>query len=1425
MEQQYTHDLFISCANADLAWVEGFLLPALSLPAERVITFRQFVPGASLIAEFERAVRDSRYTILVLTPAYLADVWPQFAAELASFTSVAERQNRIIPLLREPCELPLHIDFRVGLDCTAAANWESEIGRARELLDQPEPKAERIPCPYPGLAPFNEHEAERFFGREDEIADLRRRLRYHNFQLIMGPSGSGKSSLVFAGLVSDLRKHQPGQWTARDIRPGSTPLDALNTAVGDLINLDTLQPSGLQTPRFLLIVDQLEEIFVQVARPVQSDFIAALKILLQVPNCSIVATLRADFYSDLMDSDLWPIDPSHRLEVVPLRGDALRRAIQQPATDAGVYLESSLLERLLADVADEPGSLPLLQETLVLLWEGMERRFLSLASYAKMGDGKRSGLAVSMATKADSVLGALSAEQRTIARRIIIRLVQFGVGRPDTRRQQFVSDLMSAGDDEEAFRNVLEHLVRNRLLTSNSAEEARDREVDIAHDAPIWGWPGQQAWMNKRRDAELHRRRLEERAEAWEVQRAALLDSVELANARRWSEDYADELGCSATLLAMIATSDKVNRRNARLRLAVATAIVMLVIGILATIAVTQYQLNDQQRSAAATAQVLANAESHARTTAEAEAHARATEVAIRSAAEADAKIRAQEALARQLLAQAESLYAREPGQYDLALLLGVESMKRLNSPEGSDFLYRGLSLLPKATQTITHNSEVKNRLLSPNGMWLATSKQDNTVEIVSVENSKIVAAITPDTPPSSMTFSPNGRWLATLGNPMQVWDVITAEEQIRSSFHVNWDRMAFDPTGQFLAVSEDAQTRVYDLTAGELSTEVSSAKDVRVLAFSQTGRMLAAATDNGTYIWDAATGASLVTLPTPERTYRIIFDPLDELLITAEDNGTISFWNIDSGTVLTRTRQLESINDLVLSPDGQWLAAGSYGGMLAAWALPEGAASIHVPDRPTLIAMPDPNLWTNMLSYYYSGFEVVSFNQNGTMLATIGDDGVTRVWDTMTMREIARITDDSAIDGVAFAPNGILLITTSPFHTRSWDIGLKVGPSMISKKEGYFEVTLRSDGEQLAATIDQQVRLWSTRSWGNPSVLSESRNIEAVAFDPASNKIAVATATGLHIWDTAAQTITAIIPNSANISQLEFSPDGKWLTGTQDRTIRVWDAEHWSPAIQNACPEPNECWFGTFSPDGRWMAVRLPEDRIARLSTASWQVVSSVIAKGHITGLSFTPSGNELIATALGFASEKDTTSRDGTLSLHVWKGMNGDHMILDRTIEYTVGPEGFIESQFSPNGRWLALIQESTVRILDLTTMKEVNTVSHKSGRIYGLAFSPDDELIATAGTDQIVRVWKVSTGHEEARFSLDGMAWLVGFSADNHSLLINNSTADWSSGRLQAHYWRGADLMRETCSRLWRNLALEEWSTYFASEPYRRTCDNLP
>jgi energy-coupling factor transporter ATP-binding protein EcfA2 len=546
--------LFIAYARENRDWVEGFLRPELGLPAEAVITDESFRPGAPVVSELEQAVGQARYTVLVLSEAFMADQWAVFGELLASHADVGQ-SNRIIPLLLEPCELPLHIDFRVRLDCTNPEGWTAELARLRRVLGRDEPPNERIACPYPGMVSFGSHDAPFFYGRDREIDDLAHRLRHQHFLLIVGPSGSGKSSLISAGLLPRLAHADDSRWFIRTMRPGPTPLEALASALGSRPQsemdelLSRISEHRRVGERTLLVVDPFEEVFTQASADARAKFLQALMTLRGTQRCALLLLMRADFYADLMTCPLWPISSGERVEITPLQEAELRQAIASPARDVGVHLEPVLIERLLHDAADEPGALPLMQETMVLLWERRIRRLLTLRAYESLGADGRGGLATALATQADAVLATMSPAQVAITRRILLRLIHLSEDHGDTRRQQPVAALKAGSEDGGDFERTLRHLADQRLVIVSGEEgdpTGDRRTADLAHELLIQGWPTLRGWVEQSRADELVRRQITRDADDWadrRHERGSLYRGRRLAAALDWMHRYPHELG------------------------------------------------------------------------------------------------------------------------------------------------------------------------------------------------------------------------------------------------------------------------------------------------------------------------------------------------------------------------------------------------------------------------------------------------------------------------------------------------------------------------------------------------------------------------------------------------------------------------------------------------------------------------------------------------------------------------------------------------------------------------------------------------------------------------------------------------------------------------------------------------------------------
>jgi hypothetical protein len=450
------------------------------------------------------------------------------------------------------------------------------------------------------MAAFGAEQRHLFFGRDIELVELATRVRHQPFLVMLGPSGCGKSSLAVAGLVPLLSGADETPWLARVMQPGAAPYDALCQSLaapaGSEPNqlpalVDDLLARHRGAERVLLIVDQAEAVFTQAPAAEREAFLAAVSALRTGPRSCLLLLLRADFFGELMTSRLWPLGAPERFELATLARPGLRQAIVRPAAAMGVHVEPVLLERLLHDCAQEPGALPLLQETMVLLWRRRARRLLTLAAYEDIAGSHGSILSKALVLHADAALGSLSTGDQVIAERVLLRMVQLGEGRAHTRRQQPLSTLRRSGADPKAVDRVIQHLAQRRILTLGRPAEGAEAEANLAHESLIVRWPVMQCWIDEHRADELRRRRLEHDAQQWaeaDRDRDALYRGHRLADARRWAHRHPGEL--TDTALGFLAAG----RRRRALRVTASTT--LAAVGLVALMSLGDTWLDDYNR-------------------------------------------------------------------------------------------------------------------------------------------------------------------------------------------------------------------------------------------------------------------------------------------------------------------------------------------------------------------------------------------------------------------------------------------------------------------------------------------------------------------------------------------------------------------------------------------------------------------------------------------------------------------------------------------------------------------------------------------------------------------------------------------------------------------------------------------------------------
>ena len=480
--------------------------------------------------------------------------WVRQEVAVALERAVKDRAFRVFPVLLpgrerfDPETLPpflrtrTWVDFRRGIESASAL--QDLIHAVKGLPFGPDVAIEprEDVCPYLGLRTFDERDADLYFGREAEVQRILEKLKAARMLGVVGPSGSGKSSLVRAGVVAALRAGGlvgSDGWPVRVMRPGAHPVRALAAALVSLSgetgmratvaaladDARTLENAcvlalGSRDPerRLVLVVDQLEEVFTLCSDRRQRDALFAnLLFASTVPGGKtiVLATLRADFYPRLAAfRELAQALGSHHMLVAPLDDVALRQVIEQPALHVGLRLEAGLRDSILADVDGQSGALPLLSHAMLETWRRRRGGVLTLEGY-RAGGGVRGAIA----ERAESVYGELTSPQRTLARRVLLRLTEPGEGTEDTRRRASLGELGASQQERDAVEAVVGRLVDARLLTTGRDAETADAWVEVSHEALIRGWPRLRRWIDEDREGLRVHRRITESAQQWENER------------------------------------------------------------------------------------------------------------------------------------------------------------------------------------------------------------------------------------------------------------------------------------------------------------------------------------------------------------------------------------------------------------------------------------------------------------------------------------------------------------------------------------------------------------------------------------------------------------------------------------------------------------------------------------------------------------------------------------------------------------------------------------------------------------------------------------------------------------------------------------------------------------------------------------------
>jgi WD40 repeat protein len=1355
--------LFLSHAGADTAAAQKLKQRIEAAPSAKSRGLKvwldkdDLVPGQDWQAQLEEALchRATAFAVYVGTGGVINWVEREVRLALARATAGGGRFP-FIPIISQTCagsdSLPgFARQFQGVFDIEnrpeelqkliAAALGEAEVGVV-------ELEAE----PFLGLSPVDEERSHLFFGRERETDELLLRLHCRRLLLVTGDSGSGKSSLVRAGLIprwrggslAELEGRRPDReiWHVVDMQPRADPrrslADAveraarqLNVGFKDMSDMaeaaETLSGGkvrralrcGLPPDRThtLLVVDQFEEVVTATPTNLRQPFIELLLDLADSADDDffVVLTMRRDYYNlcsafPQLYGRLEADDRGARYLLGRMREEDLRRVVTEPLKLAGVEEgdRKALADSALKDVGERPGDLALLQFALTETWRRRhDYEGDLLRSYAAVGrvEGALAGAAERVYTqllKGDVDEGEIEG--------LFVRLVRLGDAAGAMRR---VAGRREFDEQRWALAQKLASEGGNRLVLIEG--DLGDEAVEIAHEALVTQWPRFQRWLQEAARDKRTFDRLIEHTAAWlagDRNPARLVISADREEFSKLSARRANWL--SADEHTFVRESDRAHAER---------------------------EAEDQRRLEQ-----------------------------LRSARQEAERQRLNALLA--YCQMAAGMGAAGDNDTTRALLLALETTEIATTEwerqRIESVLLRAI-MAPRERRIITNEGGAINvATFSPDGALVLAACRDGTAKLwdsVSGELRLVLEGHAAQV--FSAVFSPDGRWVTTASadGTARIWDVATGElSSVLSGHDGDVYCAAFSPDGQMVVTaSRDATARLWSTAGASLHELKGHDSPITYAAWASDGRsVITASNDRTARVWNVASGTCFACLEGhSEPVYRAAFAPDSQRIVTASWDGTGRLWDAATGT---RLAVLEGHGGGVeiarFSPDGEIVLTGSNDSGVRLWSSDDG------------------NLIGTLGGHRGQIFDA-TFSPDGRSVASASDDGTLRLWDVRLRSPIATLKGHSgAVWSAAFSANGRLLVSASDDGTaRIWDPTVGIAAAILEGHTGeVFRARFSPAGHQIATCgADGTARLWDASSGALQGTLAgHGDEVWDLVYAPCGRWIVTVSKDGTaKLWDAGDGVCEwTMADHKGWVGDAAFSADGMRIaTCGEDGTPLIWAVAS-RRAVARLEGHDSLVRQILFAPDDSRL-VTVSDDGTGRLWDAATGHLLAVL-KGHEGAVVYAAMSSDgaLVATAsldgtIGLFDGVNG-SRRGVLRGHksqiwhvalsadgrrilsashdnqarIWDASNGAALII------LEGHRGrVVQARFCSTGRLaLTVSWDWTARLWHAATGLEVAALEGHADRLHSAVFSPDGRRVLTASADGTARVFDLPVGPED-------------------------------------------------------------------------------